>query len=130
MPVAFFEYADATPEPFVKAAGVPHPRASHFDHLALNLLDEETLLDLRRRLKDADCEVTDIIDHGAVRSIYFTDPNGIALEASWWVHDPTQGQVDYDNALAFADPRPVPAVEELRSRGEVLSVLGTSLARA
>jgi hypothetical protein len=24
-----------------------------------------------------------------MRSIYFTDPNGIALEASWWANDPT-----------------------------------------
>src|SRR5439155_15378086 len=87
--VAFFEYADASIEPFAKPAGVPDPRAVQFDHLALNLPDEEALNALQRRLKAADCEVTDVIDHGGVRSVYFTDPNGIALEASWWVHDPT-----------------------------------------
>ena len=79
--VAFFEYADSTVEPFVKAAGVPDSRAAQFDHLSLNLPDEEALHDLRRHLKDAGYEVTDVVDHDVVQSIYFTDPNGIALEA-------------------------------------------------
>jgi catechol-2,3-dioxygenase len=61
---------------------VPDPRAPQFDHLALNLPDETALHDLRRRLAEADCEATDIIEHRSVHSVYFTDPNGIALEAS------------------------------------------------
>jgi len=119
--VAFFEYAGTTVEPFVKEAGVAHPRAPQFDHLALNLPDEEALNDLRRRLKAADCEVTDIISHRAVRSVYFTDPNGIALEASWWVHDPTGRPVDYTDHDQFRDPDPVGAVRELQARGELTS---------
>ena len=70
---------------FAKPAGVPDPRAIQFDHLSLNLSDERALEELQARLKENGCEVTDIVDHGFVRSIYFTDPNGIALEASWWV---------------------------------------------
>jgi catechol 2,3-dioxygenase-like lactoylglutathione lyase family enzyme len=116
--VAFFEYADADIEPFAKAAGVPDPRAAQFDHLSLNLPDEEALNDLQRRLKAAHCEVTDVVDHGSVRSVYFTDPSGIALEASWWVNDPTNQPVDYTDGL-FGDPNPVPAVRELEHSGAV-----------
>jgi catechol 2,3-dioxygenase-like lactoylglutathione lyase family enzyme len=76
--VAFFEYADLSIEPFSKPAGVPDPRATQFDHLALNLPDESALHGLRRRLAEADCEVTDIVEHNSVHSVYFTDPNGIA----------------------------------------------------
>ena len=64
--------------------------------------------ELRARLKSHGCEVTDVIDHGFVRSIYFNDPNGIALEASWWVVDPTGriGQATLTasaNRVSFAD---------------------------
>lgn len=115
--VAFFEYANMTLEPFAKPAGVPDPRATQFDHLALNLPDENALHDLRRRLTDAGCEVTDIIDHGSVRSVYFADPNGIALEASWWVRDVTGLADDYEDNQRFGDPDPVPALHELRTTG-------------
>ena len=125
--VAFFEYAGAAIEPFTKAAGVPDRRAAQFDHLALNLPDEDALHDLRQRLKSADCEVTDIIDHGGVRSVYFTDPNGIALEASWWVLDSTGRCADYADDRFFADPNPVPALQELRATGTLTSVPSTRL---
>jgi catechol 2,3-dioxygenase-like lactoylglutathione lyase family enzyme len=75
--VAFFEYADATFEPFAKPAGVPDVRAIQFDHLALNMPDEEALEYLRRRLKAAHCDVTDVIDRGDVRR-----PRGRATYAS------------------------------------------------
>ncbi|TML14132.1 MAG: VOC family protein, partial [Actinobacteria bacterium] len=52
--VAFFEYAGAAIEPFTKAAGVPDSRAAQFDHLALNLADEDALVELQQRLKSAD----------------------------------------------------------------------------
>ena len=42
--VAFFEYTNASTEPFTKAAGTPDPRAAQFDHLALNLPDEDALI--------------------------------------------------------------------------------------
>ena len=125
--VAFFEYADSTTQPFSKAAGVPDPRAAQFDHLALNLPDEDALHDLRRRLKSADCEVTDIVDHGGVRSVYFTDPNGIALEASWWVLDSTGRTADYADDRFFADPNPVPALQELRATGALTQLPSTRL---
>jgi catechol 2,3-dioxygenase-like lactoylglutathione lyase family enzyme len=124
--VAFFEYHGVPIETFAKPAGVPDPRAVQFDHLSFNLPDEHALLMLRSRLKAADCEVTDVVDHGMIRSVYFTDPNGIALEASWWVTDATGRPADYTDEGLFADPDPVPAVGEIRSGG-LLSVPATRL---
>ncbi|MCZ7525284.1 MAG: VOC family protein [Acidimicrobiia bacterium] len=78
------------------------------------LADEEALGELRERLKKADCEVTDVVDHGIMRSIYFTDPNGIALEASCWTIDPTgHSEISLDDPRLFGDRDPVPAVREL-----------------
>ncbi len=117
--VAFFEYRDVELDTFAKPAGMPDPRAIQFDHLSFNLSDEAALESLRRRLKEHDCEVTDVVDHEIMRSIYFTDPNGIALEASWWVADPTGRPVDYADERFFADPDPVDAVKELRDTGRL-----------
>ena len=125
--VAFFEYAGAPPAVFAKPAGVPDPRAIQFDHLSLDLADEAALEALQARLKEYGCEVTDVIDHGFVRSIYFTDPNGIALEASWWVRDATGTDVDLSDERLFGDPDPVPAVRELEQTGEVSSTPSTRL---
>ena len=125
--VAFFEYTDSPTESFKKAAGTPDPRAPQFDHLSFNLPDEQALLDLHQRLKSADCEVTDIVDHEMIRSVYFSDPNGIALEASWWVVDATGRNADYGDVALFADPDPVPAVRELQTDGVVASVPPTRL---
>ncbi|HEY6472383.1 MAG TPA: VOC family protein [Acidimicrobiales bacterium] len=126
--VAFFEYGGSTAEPFAKPAGVPDPRAPQFDHLSLNLPDEESLHQLRRRLKGADCEVTDIVDHGFIRSVYFTDPNGIALEASWWVRDVTAPPANYDDQGVFGDRDPVTAVREIEATGGLTRTPSTRLA--
>ena len=104
------------------------PAAAQFDHLSLNLPDEDALIDLRTRLAGAGCEVTEIIDHGGVRSVYFTDPNGIALEASWWVHDSTGRPANYDDDRYFADPDPVAAFRELQDTGRLTTVPITRLA--
>jgi catechol 2,3-dioxygenase-like lactoylglutathione lyase family enzyme len=125
--LAFFEYRDQEVEAFAKPAGVPYPLASQFDHLSLAVGDEQELLRLRDRLKQHDCEVTDVVDHGIMRSIYFTDPNGIALEASWWSADPTAHPVDYGDERFFSDPDPVPAVRELREQGRLSSTPRTTL---
>ena len=103
--VAFFEYTDAVAEPFEKAAGVPDPRAPQFDHLSFNVPDED----------------------GFIHSIYFTDPNGIALEASYWLVDATGRPSDYSDTRLFSDSDPVAAVRELQSDGAVASVPKTRL---
>jgi catechol 2,3-dioxygenase-like lactoylglutathione lyase family enzyme len=125
--VAFFEYRDQPLETFAKPAGVPDPQASQFDHLSLALADEDALLRLRDRLKSHDCEVTDVVDHGIMRSIYFTDPNGIALEASWWTLDPTGRPADHGDERLFSDPDPVSAVRELQQTGAIASTPVTTL---
>ena len=82
---------------------------------------------MRARLKEHGCEVTDVVDHDVMRSIYFTDPTGIALEASWWVVDATGRPTDLADDRMFADADPVPAVVELRERGELASTPVTHL---
>jgi catechol 2,3-dioxygenase-like lactoylglutathione lyase family enzyme len=126
--VAFFEYAEGPAQPFVNRAGVPNERAPQFDHLSLNLPDEQALDALRQRLESHAWEVTDIVDHDVVRSVYFTDPNGIALEASWWVHDPTSRPADYLDPQLFADRDPVPAVVELQTTGTLCGIRDSTLA--
>jgi catechol 2,3-dioxygenase-like lactoylglutathione lyase family enzyme len=125
--IAFFEYRDVPLQRFAKPAGIPDPRAVQFDHLSLNLADERALEELRSRLKEHGCEVTDVVDHGVMRSIYFTDPNGIALEASWWVNDATAHDPDYGDRDVFGDPAPVPAVRELMETGRIRDTPTTSL---
>ena len=109
--IAFFEVKGT--ETFAKPAGAPSDRPIQFDHLSFNLPDEEALHALQSRLKSYGCGVTDVVDHGMVRSIYFTDPSGIALEASWWVVDGTGRPTDLTDPELYEDPDPVPAVREL-----------------
>jgi catechol 2,3-dioxygenase-like lactoylglutathione lyase family enzyme len=124
--VAFFEYDGADVPRVDKVAGIFDARSPHFDHVSLNLPDDSALLSLQQRLRDAGCEVTDVVDHVVVHSIYFTDPNGIALEASCWLIDPTTAPVDYAGPL-FADADPVPAVRELHENGSLSSTPTTRL---
>ena len=125
--VAFFQYFGTALETFAKPAGVPYERAAQFDHLSMHLPDEDALLRLRDRLKSHGCEVTDVVDHGFLRSIYFTDNNGIALEASWWTLDPTGRPADYADERLFSDGDPVPAVRELRETGRLARTVATKL---
>ncbi|MFO1537483.1 MAG: VOC family protein [Actinomycetota bacterium] len=120
--VAFFEVAEA--ETFAKGAGSPTDRAIQLDHLAFNLPDEAALLQLQARLRAAGSEVTEIVDHGFLRSVYFTDPNGIALEASHWVPEGTAPGTG--DPAWFRDPDPVPALTELQA-GALASVPRTRL---
>ena len=121
--VAFFEIKGA--ETFAKGAGSPAPHPAQLDHISFNVADRSALLALRSRLDAAGSGVTDIVDHGTIQSIYFTDNNGIALEASYWADDPTGTAPDHDG-LHFADPDPVPAIAEL-ANGAVSPLPRTSL---
>jgi len=116
--IAFFEVKNA--QTFMAPAGIPDRlRKAQFDHLSFNVADEQGLNDLQARLKAAGCGVTDVVDHGFVRSIYFNDPNGIALEASWWALDATGRPADYADERLFGDPNPPAAVRELIDGGEL-----------
>ena len=82
-----------------------------FDHISFNVDDHEALMNLKSHLESCGLEVTEMIDHRIIHSIYFTDPNGIALEASYWVSDPTQNEdTDYSDNRFFEDPDPVSSV--------------------
>lgn len=123
--VAFFEYRNVELDKFAKPAGIPHPQASQFDHLSLNLPDETELENLQHRLKEHGSEVTDVVDHQIIRSIYFNDPNGIALEASYWTGPVTENPDPH--GPAFGDDDPVEAVREIQRDRRVESVPITRL---
>jgi catechol 2,3-dioxygenase-like lactoylglutathione lyase family enzyme len=56
----------------------------HLDHVALNVIDDTTFGELRRRLVDAGASDGTITDYGSLRSIYFTDPDGAMSEITQW----------------------------------------------
>ena len=122
--VAFFEIPDA--EMFPKVAGRPGPYPTQLDHISFDVADRAELHALRARLEAAECEVTGIVDHGSIQSVYFSDNNGIALEATYWESDPTSGEPDYSGPH-FTDPDPVPAIGEL-ANGSIGSIPRTRLA--
>ena len=122
--VAFFEIEGAVT--FQKGAGSPAEFPIQLDHLAFNVPDEHALELLRARVVAAGSEVTEIVDHGLFKSIYFTDNNGIALEASTWVVDGTGRDLDLEQRQLFSDPNPVPAVAELAA-GQLTSLPPTKL---
>ena len=122
--VAFFEIDDA--ETFFKGSGSPGPYPVQLDHLSFDVPDQAALEMLQARIRAAGRDVTEIVDHGVLKSVYFTDPNGIALEASYWVNDPSGRPFDPDDATIFFDPDPVPAVAELASGG-LISIPVTNL---
>ena len=64
-----------------------------------------------------------------MRSIYFTDPNGIALEASCWANDPT-GRAPAPDDARYNDAKPVPAVRELLATGALGALPSTRLVDA
>jgi catechol 2,3-dioxygenase-like lactoylglutathione lyase family enzyme len=123
--VAFLEYRGVDHERYAKPVGVAYPLASQFDHLSLNLASEAAVLALRTRLITYGCEVSDVVDRGIARSIYFTDPTGIALAASWWTVDLDAGS--FEDLARFQDSDPVPALVELQSTGKIASTPLTSL---
>src|SRR3954453_24170311 len=100
--VAFFEWSGT--ETYAKPAGMPSDRfPMQFDHLSFNLPDEQALEELQKRLEAAGVEDTRVVDHEIVRSVYFTDPNGIATECSLWAPDVTERCAAYLNVCVCAD---------------------------
>lgn len=96
----FFEWKAVEPvRP--KRHGMPVSGPFIFDHLALNLESQEELEKLQDLLVCAEQPVSDLIDHGFIRSIYSFDPNGIPLEFNALVEG-----VDLIQNPVFADPNP------------------------
>jgi catechol 2,3-dioxygenase-like lactoylglutathione lyase family enzyme len=88
-------------------------RPQKLDHLAFNVADLGRLEALQRRLRDAGITVSDIASIDGppfVKSIYFYDPNGVALEvATWDLADPAWAE---RKTRMFHDPDPIPALRE------------------
>jgi catechol 2,3-dioxygenase-like lactoylglutathione lyase family enzyme len=82
--VAFFEWPDVQRiKPRTHGAPVSGPFV--FDHLCLAVDSEERLWTLVGAFSAAELPVSDVIDHGFIRSIYSHDPNGIPIEFCWEV---------------------------------------------
>lgn len=86
-----------------------HVGAGTMHHVAFSVESVAQLEELQRRLRAQAIEVSPIVDHDFIQSIYFRDPDGILLEASAYTRALTE-------ADRWADPDPVPAVAELRHR--------------
>ena len=104
--IAFFEWKDVELPPR-KDSGVP-ASGIQFDHVSIGVESDADLEALRKRLADVGADVSDIVDHGLVRSLYVTDPNGISIEFS------VAGR-DLDAEPWFDDADPVPAAREQSS---------------
>jgi catechol 2,3-dioxygenase-like lactoylglutathione lyase family enzyme len=59
-----------------RALGLP----AAFYHFAFEAGSEAALAEKRDELRANGVNVTDIVDHGSAKSIYFKDPNGLSLE--------------------------------------------------
>jgi catechol 2,3-dioxygenase-like lactoylglutathione lyase family enzyme len=79
--IAFFEWPGVEPVSN-KDHGRPVDGPFIFDHVSFGVETEDDLWDLKDRLRAAGFEVSDVIDHGFIHSIYAHDPNGIPIEFS------------------------------------------------
>lgn len=79
--LAFFEWPDVKPV-INKEHGRPVSGPFLFDHVSFGVDKESDLWELKDKLEVAGFEVSDMIDHGFIHSIYAHDPNGIPIEFS------------------------------------------------
>jgi glyoxylase I family protein len=90
--LAFFQFANKEDQDLFDPALLPSP----FRHIALKV-DAESQAELERRLTDAKCEGTFVLEHGYCRSLYATDPNGMLVEFT--VDAPNAEQINADRKL-------------------------------
>ena len=79
--LAFFEWPKVMPVK-EKDHGQPVQGPFIFDHVSFGVDAEADLWALKDKLAAAGCEVSEVIDHGFIHSIYTFDPNGIPIEFS------------------------------------------------
>jgi catechol 2,3-dioxygenase-like lactoylglutathione lyase family enzyme len=104
--LAFFEWLGVEPaQP--KDHGRPVTGPFIFDHVSFGVEKEDDLWELMARLGAAGFHVSDVIDHGFIRSIYAFDPNGIPIEFSWNVEG-----IDVRREPQMRDRVPVQAAGE------------------
>lgn len=79
--IAFFEWPGVEKIPH-RPPGTPVTGSVALDHIAIGVASDDDLWQLSARLAAAGFPVSDVIDHGFVRSLYSFDNNGIAIEFS------------------------------------------------
>ncbi|MEW5736998.1 MAG: VOC family protein [Thermodesulfobacteriota bacterium] len=79
--IAFFEWPGVRPVP-EKDHGFPVSGPVVFDHVSIGVETEDDLWEIKDRLSVAGFEVSGVVDHGFIHSIYAFDPNGIPIEFS------------------------------------------------
>ncbi len=79
--IAFFEWPGVGPVE-EKEHGYPVKGPFIFDHVSFGLEQEAQLWELKDKLEVGGFEVSEVIDHGFIHSIYTYDPNGIPIEFS------------------------------------------------
>lgn len=79
--LAFFEWSDVKPV-VNKEHGKPVTGPFVFDHISFGVETEDNLWELKDKLSAAGFQVSDVVDHGFIHSIYSHDPNGIPVEFS------------------------------------------------
>jgi catechol 2,3-dioxygenase-like lactoylglutathione lyase family enzyme len=104
--IVFFEWPDACCLPY-RRHGEPKSGEQAFDHVSIQVADEEQLWEIMSRLDASGMPAGDIVDHGFCRSLYSYDPNKIPIEFLCMRED-----VDLKANPVFADPEPLPAMLE------------------
>ena len=104
--IAFFEWSHVEKLP-EKDHGVPVKGPYAFDHISIEVKNEEDLWELKDKLDAADIWVSEVIDHGFIHSIYAFDPNNIPIEFS----APVPG-VDIRQTPVMKDRHPSPVAKE------------------
>jgi catechol 2,3-dioxygenase-like lactoylglutathione lyase family enzyme len=80
--IAFFDLGD-------NEMPQPSPNTPEWvQHFAIETESVENVLAMRQRLVDAGVDVSPLVDHGFLKSIYFFDPNGIRLEVTTLTEPP------------------------------------------
>ena len=79
--LAFFEWSGVQPVAD-KEHGRPVQGPFIFDHVSFGVDNESDLWEIKDRLEAAGFNVSDVINHGFIHSIYAHDPNGIPIEFS------------------------------------------------
>ncbi|GAA4079346.1 VOC family protein [Nocardioides kongjuensis] len=132
--LAFFYYFGWTPAGDQSAPGdawarLPHDTPDFFKnsrHIALNVADEEDLMEYRRRLDESDWPVEMQVMHETIESIYTHDPNGYMLEITRQLR-PVTPQEDLDaqltiDALCDVTAGDAPSMDALLTRKAELIV--------
>jgi catechol 2,3-dioxygenase-like lactoylglutathione lyase family enzyme len=90
--IAFLEARDVPDVPARYDAGINRGLGvpAGFYHFAFEAGSEAALADKRDELRVSGVKVTDIVDHGWAKSIYFKDPNGLQLEYCCMVRNLTE----------------------------------------